>query len=79
MDGSIKIMLEPSKRKERLGGIEYRVFVGRTNTGVELEMLGLFRITDPLKREEFYKAVGAIRIDDPAPVTLLSNEGLISP
>lgn len=40
MDGSIKIMLEPTKQKARLNGFEFRVFKGRTNTGIEIEMLG---------------------------------------
>ncbi|HSV24367.1 MAG TPA: hypothetical protein VLJ17_15230 [Xanthobacteraceae bacterium] len=76
-DGSIKIILEPTKQKVKLGLMEYRVFKGRTSTGIEIEMLGLFRIHDPVKRAEFERAVCAIRIEDPPPITLVSDEGLI--
>lgn len=79
MDGSIKLMLEPTKEKFRLGGIEWRLFKGRTSTGIEIEMLGLFRIHDVDKRLEFERAVCAIRADDPPVRTLLTSEGLISP
>lgn len=75
----IRIELEPTKRIETVGGIHYRVYVGRTNTGVTLEMLGLFRISDPLKREEFQRAVCAIRAEDPPPVRLLTDHGLVAP
>lgn len=75
----LRIELTPTKRFEILNGIQYRVYTGRTDTGVTLEMLGLFRITDPLKREEFERAVCAVGLDDPAPVQLLSEYGLVRP
>jgi hypothetical protein len=75
----LKIELEPTKRIETLNGIDFRVYVGRTNTGVTLEMLGLFRVSDPLKREEFERAVCAVRADTPPPITLLSEYGLVRP
>lgn len=77
--GSIKIMLEPTKQKVTLAGIEYRIFKGHTNTGIELELLGLFRVMDPEKRAEFERAVCAIRVDDPPKVTLVTSDGLINP
>lgn len=73
------IELQPTKRIEELFGIKYRVYIGRTNTGIALEMLGLFRVSDPLKREEFERAVCAVKPSDPAPVRLLSEHGLIRP
>lgn len=82
MDGSVRIMLEPTKQKVNLGPIEYRVFKGKAKVGekmIEIEMLGLFRINDPIGKQEFERAVCAIRIDDPPPITLLSDNGLISP
>lgn len=75
----LRIELVPTKRVEKIGPISYRVYEGRTNTGVKLEMLGLFRIADPIKREEFERAVCSIRADDPPPVTLLSEYGLVRP
>lgn len=75
----LKIELEPTKRIETLNGIQYRVYTGRTNTGVTLEMLGLFRVAGQLKREEFERAVCAVRADEPRPVTLLSEYGLVRP
>lgn len=73
----LKIELEPTKRIEVVNGLHYRVYKGRTNTGVMLEMLGLFRISDPLKREEFERAVCAVRVEEPPPVRLLSEHGLV--
>lgn len=75
----IQIELTPTKRIETLAGIPYRVYVGRTNTGVQLEMLGLFRVSDPLRRQEFERAVCAVGIDDPPPIVLLSEYGLVKP
>lgn len=75
----LRIELTPTKRFEILNGIQYRVYTGRTDTGVTLEMLGLFRIADPLKREEFERAVCAVGLDDTAPVQLLSEYGLVRP
>lgn len=75
----LKIELEPTKRIEKLHGIDFRVYEGRTNTGVVLEMLGLFRVSDPLKREEFERAVCAVKADDPPKVHLLSEHGLVRP
>jgi hypothetical protein len=79
MPAPILIELEPTKRFEELNGVKLRVYVGRTNTGVPLEMLGLFRISDPLKRAEFEKAVCTVAPADPNPVTLLSDYGLVNP
>jgi hypothetical protein len=78
MDGQFVIALRPTRRKEILGGIEYRVFAGRTNTDIELEMLGLFRIGDPEKRAEFARTVCAVDPGEPPPVTLLSGAGLVN-
>lgn len=75
----MQIILEPTKRKERLSGIEYRVYRGRTNTGVALEMLGLFRVGDAEKRAEFERAVCSVGVEDPTPLTLLSEHGLVRP
>lgn len=75
----LKIELEPTKRIEVVNGLHYRIYTGRTNTGAQIEMLGLFRINDPLKREEFERAVCAVRMDEPAPVRLLSEHGLVRP
>lgn len=82
MDGSVLIMLEPTKQKVNLGPIEYRVFKGKAKVGekvMEIEMLGLFKIMDPLEKQMFESAVCAVRIEDAPPITLLSGEGLISP
>ncbi len=75
----IAIQLMPTSRIEKLNGIPFRVYAGRTNTGVELEMLGLFRVADPFKRAEFERAVCAVKVDDPKPVQLLTAEGLVKP
>lgn len=75
----MKIILEPTARKEIANGIEYRVYVGHTDTGIKLEMLGLFRIADLEKRAEFARAVCVVAPTDPTPVHLLSERGLIRP
>lgn len=77
MDGQFVIALRPTRRKEILNGLEYRVFVGRTNTGIELEMVGMFRIGDPEKRAEFERTVCAVDPGEPPAVTLLSGAGLV--
>lgn len=79
MGAPLLLELTPTRRVETLHGIKFRVYRGRTNTGVTLEMLGLFRVADPLKRQEFERAVCAVGVDDPAPVTLLSDHGLVKP
>lgn len=76
------IELRPTRRKETLNGIEYRVFVGRTSTGIELEMLGLFRVADPEKRQEFVRAVCAVKPNDMPAFHLIGDErslGLVRP
>jgi hypothetical protein len=73
------IELTPTRRIETIGTIKYRVYTGRTNTGVQLEMLGLFRVSDPFKREEFERAVCAVDTHDPPVVILLSEHGLTKP
>lgn len=75
----LKIELVPTTRFEIIHGISFRVYTGRTDTGVTLEMLGLFRVDDPLKREEFERAVCAVKPSDPKPVQLLSEYGLVRP
>lgn len=78
-DGQFVIALRPTRRKVTLGGVEYRVFIGRTNTGIDLEMLGLFRVAGgPEKRAEFTRAVCAVDPWDPPAVRLLSDAGLVS-
>lgn len=79
MIGPILIEIAPTGRIEKLNGIPYRVYTGRTNTGVALEMLGLFRIADPIKRAEFENAVCSVKIDGSAAVQLLTETGLVKP
>lgn len=74
------IILRPTRRKERLNGIEYRIYEGQTADGaVKLEMLGLFRVADKEQRIRFEMMVCAVDPNDPQPVTLLSGHGLVSP
>lgn len=73
------IELKPTKRLEIVNGVQFRVYEGRTNTGVALEMLGLFRIADVAKREEFTKAVCAVSPGDPQPVRILHDPSLVKP
>ncbi len=75
----ITIQLHPTPRIENLNGIPFRVWSGQSSNGAEVEMLGLFRIRDPIKRGEFEAAVCAVRVDDPKPVQLLGEHGLIRP
>ena len=73
------ITLKPTARVETLAGISYRVYEGETNTGIKLEMLGLFRVSDALDREQFERQVCAVDPLAPRPVTLLSQHGLVRP
>jgi hypothetical protein len=78
-EGQFVIALRPTRRKEIVNGVEFRVFVGRTNTGIDVEMLGLFRVMGDIeKHEEFQRAVCAVDPGDP-PVTLLSGAALVNP
>ena len=75
----VKILLEPTTRVEMLGGVQYRVYEGKTDTGIVLEMLGLFRIADVADRHKFTADVCASKPGDPAPVRLLSSDQLVKP
>lgn len=75
----LAIRLTPTPRIEAVNGTHFRVYTGRTDSGIELEMLGLFRITDPEKRAEFQRSVCAVRAGDPPPVPLLGEHGLVAP
>ncbi len=75
----ILIELTPTRRIEQIGSIKYRVYTGRTNTGIQLEMLGLFRVTDADRRAEFERTVCSVDPSDPAPIVLLSEYGLVKP
>lgn len=68
------IEIHPTRRKERLGDMEYRVFTGKTSTGLDIEMLGLFRVMTAGKQEEFYRALCAVDVGDPSPVSLIGDE-----
>lgn len=76
----LTIVLHPTRRIEKLGGVEHRVYIGRCpEIGIELEMIGHFRIADPEKRERFQQAVCVVDVGDAEPVTLLSDNGLVRP
>jgi hypothetical protein len=74
------VIMKPTRRIEEIGGIKYRVWSGQSNTGIRVDMLGLFRVHDtPDKRAEFEIAVCSVDPGDPAPIKLLSTEGLSNP
>lgn len=75
----MRIILEATREKATLYGVEYRIYRGKTQTGIEVEMLGLFRINDPVKRAEFERAVCSVGPADPPKVTLLNDHGLVNP
>lgn len=75
----MKIILDATREKVTLYGVEYRLYRGATQTGIEVEMLGLFRISDPEKCAQFEREVCSVGVDDPPKVTLLSDRGLVSP
>jgi hypothetical protein len=78
-DGPITIIIRPTRRIEQLGSIKFRVYEGKTDTGIPLVMLALFRVNDPDKRAEFERAVCAVDVGDPTPARLLTVDGLINP
>ena len=69
------IELQPTGRLETFRGMQYRIFVGVTDRGIRLEMLGMFRIPDPNENARFVSELGAIPLDQPA--HLLTDAGLI--
>lgn len=75
----ITIALQPTGRVETVHGFHFRVYTGRTDSGIDLEMLGLFRVADPEKRAELQRSICAVKPDDPPPVRLLGEHGLIGP
>lgn len=73
------VKLAPTKRVVQFNGVAHRVWVGVTNTGTEVEMLGLFRVIDPAKRPEFEAQVCAVNVGDEPPSLLFSSEALANP
>lgn len=76
------IVLRPTRRKERFGGIEYRVYEGNVPAldGLKVEMLGMFRIYGKQEdKEKFERMVASVSPGDPPVVTLLSGSGLSNP
>lgn len=51
--GTLKIQIEPTGRYESIRNVQFRVYKGRTESGIELEMLGLFRIHDERQKLDF--------------------------
>lgn len=69
------IQLEPTGSFETFRGAQFRLFTGVTDKGVKLQMLGMFRISDPNERAKFEAEISAVPIVGPAG-RLLTTEGL---
>lgn len=79
--GEMSIVLKPTRRKERLGAIEYRIYQGVVpGLDLRIEMLGLFRVFGSLAdKERFERAVAAVSAGDPPVISLLTETGLSKP
>lgn len=75
----LRIWLVPTKRIEEIHGFKFRVYVGHTDEGNEIEMLGLFRLNDPVARAKFQARVCAVDKTDPDPVRLVGDGNLVAP
>jgi len=71
------IKLEPTGQFEVFRGVQFRVFVGVTDSGIKLQMLGMFRIPNDNDRGKFASEISAIPVDSIG--HLLATEGLITP
>lgn len=49
----MEIKLKPTGSFEVFRGVQYRLYVGETDRGQKLQMLGMFRIPNPMERAAF--------------------------
>lgn len=73
----ITITLTPTGEFETFRGVQFRLYKGRTNRGVAIEMIGFFRIKDEAGKQEFYSEISLIPVKPAA--TLLTTKGLDNP
>jgi hypothetical protein len=73
----MKIELEPTNNFEAFRGVQFRIYKGRTDTGVDLLMLGMFRIPNPVQRADFERQISQLGVGDTA--ALASLTGLSKP
>lgn len=77
-DNAMRITVVPTREKVVVNGTEFRVFRGKTNSGIDIELMGLFRITDPVKRLEFVDSVCVVGVKDPPPLPLLKTPDMVT-
>jgi hypothetical protein len=75
----MKIMLEPTGAHEIFNGQPFRVFKGRTDSGIEVQMLGMFRVTGgEIARQTFMQQLAdAVGGDGKHPTHALDGHKLI--
>lgn len=75
----MRIILEPTGSHEIFNGQPFRLFKGRTDSGIEVQMLGMFRVTGGLvARHEFMKQLAeTVGADEKHPTHPLDAPQLI--
>lgn len=74
----MKIQIEPTGSFEVFKGVQFRLYRGVTNAGIPLQFLGMFRINDPLQRQQFEEEIGAVPIEG-RPTPLIKTPRLVNP
>ena len=73
----MRIEIEPTGAFETFKGVQFRLYRGVTERGVEVQFLGMFRIANPKQRVAFEQEVGAIPVEGVTP--LIRTPTLINP
>lgn len=73
----MKIQIEPTGSFEIFKGVQFRLYRGVTERGVEVQFLGMFRIANPKHRVAFEQEIGAVPVE--GVTQLLKTPTLINP
>lgn len=76
----MRIILEPTGSHEVFNGTPFRLFRGRTDSGIEVQMLGMFRVTGgEIARHTFMKQLAdSVGADEKHPTHALDVHKLIN-
>lgn len=77
----MKILLEPTGSHEVFNGQTFRLFKGKTDSGLEVQMLGMFRVSGgDIAREAFVRQIAQhVHTDERHPTLVLDPNKLVSP
>lgn len=58
----IEITLRPTNAFEVFRGVQFRIYQGEASNGIPCEMLGMFRVADPIQRQKLAQEIGQVEV-----------------